>query len=318
MLQKGEYKEPKTILKIIENLVNYDQDRYHYFINWIAYFFQGLKKSQVAMVLKGEEGAGKGLFFEKVISPIFGHSQKIDNDFFSKDFLGGVLTGRLFYNIDELRESVAKKQKSFLKALITNSSMTLDQKKINITESTKIYGQVYITINEPKVLDLETHDKRYTIFTTGGNLANVDNLLGFGDYEFLEAQIEKELKDFALFLKSYKVDKKLANTALNTPEKRALINATADNFTLFTEAIVRKDLDFFIELEEIYSKYYEDLKEDFEKNRITSSLLPKIYEKLFNEHISTQSLIKEMRLRKPLKFSEKRQKKTGNIRYYPL
>lgn len=47
--------ENSAIGKLILHLVNYDRQRLYWVINWLAYFFQGLKKSQVALLLLGEQ-----------------------------------------------------------------------------------------------------------------------------------------------------------------------------------------------------------------------------------------------------------------------
>jgi hypothetical protein len=60
--------ENSAIGKLILHLVNYDRQRLYWVINWLAYFFQRLKKSQVALVLLGEQGAGKGIFFKALIA----------------------------------------------------------------------------------------------------------------------------------------------------------------------------------------------------------------------------------------------------------
>ena len=72
MLNSKEHKEPKAIFALIRHLVNYDDERFDYVVNWLAYFFQALKKSQVALVLRGDQGAGKGIFVDLVLSPLFG------------------------------------------------------------------------------------------------------------------------------------------------------------------------------------------------------------------------------------------------------
>ena len=55
--------EKTVIFMLILNLVNGNRYRAYWIINWLAYFFQGLKKSQVALVLVGKEGTGKGVLF---------------------------------------------------------------------------------------------------------------------------------------------------------------------------------------------------------------------------------------------------------------
>ena len=48
---------PVNIFNLIANLVNYDSQRFFIFINWLAAFFQTLKKSQVAILFKGTQGS---------------------------------------------------------------------------------------------------------------------------------------------------------------------------------------------------------------------------------------------------------------------
>ncbi|MCK5111173.1 MAG: hypothetical protein KAQ94_06600 [Arcobacteraceae bacterium] len=47
------YNQPVIINKLINHLVRNDQERYDWLINWLAYFFQELRKSPVALFLKG-------------------------------------------------------------------------------------------------------------------------------------------------------------------------------------------------------------------------------------------------------------------------
>ena len=67
----------RAILALIAHLSNYDAQRAEWILNWLAYFFQGLKKSQVALVLRGEQGAGKGVFFSEIIKPLIGEAYTI-------------------------------------------------------------------------------------------------------------------------------------------------------------------------------------------------------------------------------------------------
>ena len=48
------------------HLLNHDYQRVQWVINWLAYFFQELKKSQVALVLIGIQGTGKNIFFNQM------------------------------------------------------------------------------------------------------------------------------------------------------------------------------------------------------------------------------------------------------------
>ena len=218
--------ENSAIGKLILHLVNYDRQRLYWIINWLAYFFQGLKKSQVALVLLGEQGAGKGIFFNEVIKLLFGEDfvKTINDKSLNTNYKGSLVENTLFFNLDEISaKSSSSSVKNFLKALVTNASITAEKKFKNLEKETPVYGQILITSNELYALEIEPSDRRFTVFSTGGNLSHC-NFLGYGSYETLADSIKNELESFAIYLKNYQVDKEYANTAMNTLEKGNLIH----------------------------------------------------------------------------------------------
>ena len=217
--------ENSAIGKLILHLVNYDRQRLYWVINWLSYFFQGLKKSQVALVLLGKQGAGKGILFNEVIKPLFGEDfvKTINDKSLNTNYKGSLVENTLFFNLDEISaKSSSSSVKNFLKALVTNASITAEKKFKNLEKETPIYGQILITSNELYALEIEPSDRRFTVFSTSGNLSHC-NFLGYGSYESLSADIKSELESFAIYLKNYNVDEKIANTAMNTLEKDNVI-----------------------------------------------------------------------------------------------
>lgn len=315
------YKEPKTILKLMKHLVNENEEYYIYFINWLAYFFQGLKKPQVSIVLRGNQGAGKGIFFNEVIKVIFGaeHCIQVNDKALNTNFLGGIVEGRLFFNLDEISHNVAgnKNIKNFLKALVTNDSITAEKKHQNIEGETNIYGAVLITSNEPYIIEVEPSDRRYSIFSTGDNLKKC-NYLGLETYENLSKKIKEEIEDFCKYLKSFKVDISLSNTALETAEKKALVNSTNDKYKLFTNALKNKDINFFSELEDEKPHLYNTLIADFEKNRIQKENLTKYFNELYDEEIKSKSLNNKLKAIEPTLFADDNISKSNGCRYYKI
>ena len=218
--------ENSAIGKLILHLVDNNINRLYFVANWLAYFFQGLKKSQVALVLLGEQGAGKGIFFNEVIKPLFGEDfvKTINDKSLNTNYKGSLVENTLFFNLDEIsaKNSSSASIKNFLKALVTNASITAEKKFKNLEKETPIYGQILITSNELYALEIEPSDRRFTVFSTSGNLSHC-NFLDYGDYESLLNAIKNELELFAIYLKNYPIDEKNANTALNTTEKDELI-----------------------------------------------------------------------------------------------
>lgn len=216
----------ESIKRLIMHLVDYVPERFDYLINWLAYFFQALKKSQVALVLRGNQGTGKGIFFNEIIKPLFGaeYCKTINDKSLSSSYLGGIIENAIFFNLDEIsyKKVENKTIKNFLKALITNDTITAEKKFITLEKETNIYAQVLITSNEVYVLDIEPSDRRYTIFNTSNtNLAH-NNYLDYGSYDNLSNKIENQLEFFAQYLKNYSVNVEKANVALDTKEKREL------------------------------------------------------------------------------------------------
>lgn len=320
-MSKKEYAEPRAILSLIKHLAKNDEEHYRYILNWLAYFFTGLKKSQVALVLRGNQGAGKGILFENIIKPLFGSKYciQVNDKTLTTNFLGGIVENKLFFNLDEISHNVAgnKNNKNFLKALVTNQSITAEKKNINMDNETKIYGQVLITSNEPYILEIETSDRRYTVFSTGDSLTKV-SYLGYGNYSNFAKQIKSELEDFSIFLKSYVVDDTLANAALDTADKRALVNATNDKFKLFVNAIEKKDIEFFSELEESHASLYTPLVNDFANDRIQKENIADYFNNLFDEDMKAKGLMNRLRAVSPSLFDDGNQTKSSGKRFYKI
>lgn len=319
-------KEPQTILKFISHLIGYDEKKYHYFLNWLAYFFQTLKKPQVAIVLKGKQGTGKDTLFDLIITPLFGVNQvaKLNDRVIESRFNADAFKNKLFIVFNETsqgKKSNNQDIKNFLKEIITNKSISLEEKHKKREEVKLYFASIFFT-NEAKFLEIEPDDRRYNVFSTGKSLAE-EKFLGFGSYEKLKKAIEKELEDFARYLYNYKVDVNLANTVINTPEKEAVIHATTPNIILFYKALKNKDLEFFRELEELeYDEglkdniryIFKEIKESFKNGRIKRSLLKDIYNVLFNTKITAQTLYKELNSIDP-KFLENKIKDPKGILY---
>lgn len=316
---------PDTILALIRHLVNGDENRLKWVVNWLANFFQTLKRSQVSLLLRGSQGAGKGILFDEVIKPIFGVDQtiQINDKSLGTQFLGSIIEGRLFYNLDEVQHDLAssKKVKNFLKALVTNNGIVLEKKFQNMERETPLYGQVIITSNEPYALEIEPSDRRFTVYTTGEKLESI-NWLGYGHYGSMSQTIKKELRSFADYLYSYKVDTILANKAQDTEEKEALVGATTDRFQQFSHAIKRKDLAFFEPIRDqdtIRAPFLlSDLHADFEKGRVTKSSLKELFEMIYEEEISSKKLLAKLRVIEPLIFSPSREIKSNGKRFFKL
>ncbi|WP_419774656.1 primase-helicase family protein [Halarcobacter sp.] len=313
------YKKPVNILKLIAHLVDYSKERFHYIINWLAYMFKYLNKSQIAIVLRGVQGSGKGIFFNQVISILFGKEFcfTVGNKTLKSQFLGSVFENKLFININEMSHDIKsnKENKNSLKELVTDSEFAGEKKYENISKPIKLTAQILITSNEAYILEIEPEDRRYTVLSTSGNISSKEcDFFGFGDFKIFKKQLESELLDFALYLKNYPIDTNLANKALNTPEKKALVKGTNDRFKLFINALLTKDAEYLEPLKMTEHTTYANIVSGFKKGRIYQrDILPTYLALNPNDfNISTQALLDKLEIYEPTKFSRELRKKSGD------
>lgn len=314
------YREPRAILALINHLTRYDRYRFNYFINWIANFFKNLKKSQVSIVLLGKQGAGKGILFNNVITPLFGeeYCTTINDASLNTKFKGGIIKNKLFFNFDESSDSKKSSTKNFLKAIVTNKFVSAEEKNKTMESEIELFAQSLITSNDPNPIEIEESDRRYTVMTTADNLT-YSKFLGYRSYDNLAYEIQNELEDFAKYLKAYPVDKDLANKALFTPEKDAIISSCTDMFKDFINAIVNVDAKYFDEVYDEDIFLYDELFKDFDRNRIKKQNIHKtflILAKGERNKVSAKKLLKQIRLHEPDIFEDDNTKySNGNIYY---
>lgn len=322
-LNKQPQKIPLNILNLIAHLVNYDIDRLFVFLNWLASFFQTLKKSQVAILFKGMQGAGKGTLF-KIIAELFGNSycKQINGDSLKSNYLGAFLENTLFLNFDEISYKTIGKESfnSLLKAIITNDVVTAEKKNINLVTPTRVLAQTIIFSNVDNPVHIEPSDRRFTVFTTSGNIQET-NFFGHGDFYKFEQAMMSELEDFAMYLKLYNIDTKQANSVFETPEKNLMINRTENNLRWFVDAILKRDWQYFQPLQNINTVLYNFFISKLMNNRIYQKHLVLAYQALYpqdNYIESSRALIKNIEKIAPQIFGEHNLYKSNGDKYYSL
>lgn len=308
--KETQYKNPELILKLISHLTRNIPLRTNWFMNWLASFFQSLKKTPVSCILKGLPGAGKNILTEEILKPLFGESQfsQPNERTLKGDFIQTIIKGKLVINIDETSSKDKKNTdgyKELLKILIGSKTILAQQKYLDIEEPTQLYALIIITSNATLPVEIEPKDRRFTVLTTGLNLKEI-NFLGFDSYDDLVDAVKTELKDFAIYLKNYEVDSNLAATALDTPEKDIISELTTDSFTNFITAVMKKDLSYFEYLKDspINALTYNQIERAFNENRVISKDLVVWYNAVEELSLSAKNIMKSLRVREPMFFHE--------------
>ena len=314
---------PIYIFSLMSHLVNYDTQRLSVFINWLAYFVQTLQKPQIALLFKGRQGAGKGTFF-KIMSKIYGESycKQINGDSLKSNYLGSFIENTLLINFDEVSyKTIGKKSfMSFLKGLITNNEVTAEKKGINMSNATKANAQVVLFSNDENPIEIEENDRRFTVFTTAGNLQET-NFFGLGSFDLLEEKINAEIEDFAMYLKAYIIDAKAANRTYETIEKSLMVNSTANNLQWLVQAIFNYNWQYFDSIRQINIALYNIFIKQLMKHRVFQKHLILVYKALYpndNFIVSAKTLIKHLEQIAPEVFGEHNLYKTNGDKYYKL
>jgi hypothetical protein len=156
----------------IKNIIaNGDNAVYEYLYKWLAYQVQNLgAKTGVVPVLKGKQGAGKGVFVN-FIGGLFGdyylHVSNSDN-----------ITGRfnaqlertLFMFCDEAIFGGDKKALNTLKALVSEPTMMIENKGLDSRQVRNWINFIFAS-NEESVLPLDPDNRRYMILNVSDKYA---------------------------------------------------------------------------------------------------------------------------------------------------
>lgn len=149
---------------IAKVLANHDIVSLEYIIKWAAWKLQHPgEPTEAALVFKGAKGAGKGTF-ARVLRQLFGqHGLQIFN---SKHLVGsfnGHLRNCLLLYADEAFWAGDKQGESTLKGLITEPTIPIEQKGIDVVDWKNRIGMV-MTTNAEWVVPASHDERRYAVF----------------------------------------------------------------------------------------------------------------------------------------------------------
>lgn len=237
---------PPTIKRVIESVVGNDQECFDHFVNWLACIYQTRKKMMTAWVLHGVQGTGKGVLFNEVLVPIFGHKHCILKQIAGlEDRFNADLEQCLLFGLDEMRiedSSTAKRTLNKLKNMITEPYLEIRAMQTNPYQA-RNYTNFLFFSNDYDSLAIDPSDRRVNVAPRQEKKIH----LTLEDVE----TIRTERLAFAGFLLSYKADLQLAQTALNNTAKSVLREASQDTVEQMCQAIADGNLAYFMaEIEE--------------------------------------------------------------------
>jgi hypothetical protein len=237
-------KIPLTIDKILSHVVNYDEETKAWFLNWLAYIFTKRTKSRVAIVLHGTKGTGKGVFFDKVIKPLFGTDtcQGVQQNEILQDRFNEFLGRSLMIMLDESQSDESFRNKLF--HWISEPSLRL---RVAYAGGKMIqsFANFILASNQPDAAPIELDDRRFTV--SPRQLVPLKRKYPGIDEE-IQNNIAEELSEFARYLLAYKVDEYKATTPLENKAKADMREVARTSIDVFIEALMSGDFKFFVQM----------------------------------------------------------------------
>lgn len=324
-------------LQYIYYLTNYNKNKFHFIMNWLATFFKDLKnRSKMAFVFLGNKKSGKEILFDEIIKPLFSkeYCLKITDTILGTPSVSNLLKNKLFYNIDNISGSIIKDKKTnkIINDLLCKDSIEVIENKESIIEY-KIYGQTIITIDEAYLPYVDKEFESYSIFKIPDDIEQIyipQKLLpkqtNDNGYEIKKSQDEKiskselikairaDLENFALILKGYSVDIGMLHATFKDDDKKYLQNSLEDKLQAFHEAILnyQTSMRYFDKIKDNDDALYEVLTSDFDKKRVEQPNLVHYFALLYPEENISSGRTLMVQLRK----IDEKFYNVSNIKYF--
>jgi hypothetical protein len=239
------------IYTLVHHVLGNGDEEFERFINWVAYIFQTRQKAKTAWVLGGVPGTGKGLFYSKVLRPLFGPEhvpmralQNIEEHF------NLYMRNALFLIVDEFHMASSSigtmKIADKLKNQITEDTLTIRAMRTNQIEVPNFTNFIFLT-NRTDAIKIEAGDRRYNI------PPRQEQKLEEAHPHILREldQLEAELDDFAGYLATFKVDERMVHTCIDNVSKDQMRQVSMSVLEEFSSAIKTGDLTFFTDILDI-------------------------------------------------------------------
>ena len=163
-----EYDESKIelLIKHMKMLVDNDKESYDYFLNWIAnIFIEPANLSRTSIIIKTSEGLGKN-YFLSFLGMLLGNNYyysiaDANNRCFSR--FNGARANKLLINLDEANAKDTKAFYEILKAEISNDTVSIENKGLDVMEIRNFTRWIFTTNNELPV-HISSTDRRFALF----------------------------------------------------------------------------------------------------------------------------------------------------------
>lgn len=189
---------------IKNNVCSGNEEYFQYLIKWMARAIQNpASPGEVAVVLRGGKGAGKGTV-AKIFGRLFGrHYLQVANPSHLVGNFNAHLRDVLFLFADEAFFAGDKRHESVLKMLVTEDSIPIEAKGVDV-ESYPNYVHLIMAANDLHVIRASGDERRYFVLNVGEDkkqdakyFAKMHHQMENGGYEALLHYLQEvDLTDF--------------------------------------------------------------------------------------------------------------------------
>lgn len=152
---------------IHENLCDGDQELTDYVLNWCARLIQQPDRpGEVALVIRGRKGTGKGFIFRALGSLLGQHFMQVASAKYVVGDFNSHLRDCCLLFADEAFFAGDKKHESILKALITEPHLTVEAKGID-AEPSPNFLHIGVASNEDWVVPASADERRFVVLQAG-------------------------------------------------------------------------------------------------------------------------------------------------------
>lgn len=259
------------IYTLIHHVLGNGDEEFERFINWLAFIFQTRKKAKTAWVFGGVPGTGKGLFYSKVLRPLFGPEhvpmralQSIEEHF------NLYMRNALFLVVDEFHMASSSlgtmKIADKLKNQITEDTVTIRAMRTNQVEMPNYTNFIFLT-NRNDAIKIENGDRRYNIPPRQEQKLEHVHPMILSELD----KLEDELADFGGFLYTFQVDERMVHTCIDNTAKTQMRQVSMTIMEEFAEALNKGDLTFFTDILDINTANTMNMNEVATAQRLVKS-----------------------------------------------
>lgn len=196
----------RPIVELALHLLGNDETLFPWFMDWLAYPLQNTGfKMPTAIIVHGDEGSGKNLFFEGIMLRIYGRYGRVVGQHQLEDKFNDWLSCLLFAVCDEvLSQQERRHLKGSLKALVSGEEISINGKFQPLRKEKNHVNLVFLS-NELQPNALDASDRRYCVIWTPQKrdqlfYQRVVHCRDHGGLEAFYAELmERDLSDFDPF-----------------------------------------------------------------------------------------------------------------------